>query len=174
MPQVGSASKAEQWVDEWLYVTDSELAQCEAVSPIKESCLIESDVNLALEKGESELFEHLIKERDLLSDHVIEMIGRVLWVYFSPIDIKELVVEVLKLRDLGHNCSACSLLSQQLSDWFNKLETDYTSSAFASAVATSLSALADCLYDKGVISEEDFHQVQNVCWRFTTNTEQYQ
>jgi molecular chaperone DnaK (HSP70) len=168
MPRVGTVSKAEQWVDEWLYVPDSELAKCQAINPDTQCRLTDSDIELALATGRIEMRNHLLKERGLLSDKLMEVINKLFWVIFSPVDIRELIFEVRRLQDLSQNCPACSSFRQQLNDWFDRLEPDYTSTSFAAAVATSLAALADCLYDQQVISKEDFHKIQNVCWRFHT------
>jgi len=168
MPQVGTAHKAEQWVDEWLHVPDSELARCQAINPDDQCRITDSDIELALATGKIEMRNHLLKDRGLLSDKLIEMMDKVFWVIFSPADIRELIIEVRRLQDLSQNCPACSSFSQQLNDWFDRLqqEPEYTSMPFAAAVATSLAALADCLYDQKVISKEDFFQIRNVCWRF--------
>jgi molecular chaperone DnaK (HSP70) len=168
LPQVGTVHKAQQWVDEWLYIPESELDKCEAIEPDNQCHVTDSDIERTLATGRIEMRNYLLKKRELLSDKLIEIMDKIFWVMFQPGSIEELIIEAQRLIDLSQNCPSCSSFSQQLSDWLNRLETNSTNTAFAAAVATSLASLADCLCDQRVISEEDFFQIQDGCWRFRT------
>jgi molecular chaperone DnaK (HSP70) len=168
LPRVGTAHKAEQWVDEFLYIPESELDKCEAIEPDNQCHVTDSDIELALVTGRIEMRNQLLKNKGLLSDKLVQVMDKVFWVIFSPGNIEELIIEAQRLLDLSQNCPSCSSFSQQLNDWLNRLETDSTNTAFAAALVTSLASLADCLCGQRVISEEDFFKIRDVCWRFHT------
>jgi len=166
LPQVGTVSGAEDLTNERLSIPEFDLKKCDDIDIDKESHLTETDIDLALNKGYFEMRNKVVMERDLLSERAEEVLGNILPFLIHPASTKELINEAKKLLNSGRNCTPCKPYCQQLTEWLHQLELTPGDSAIASATVTSLGALADCLYNQKVISEEEFSQVKNVCWGF--------
>jgi molecular chaperone DnaK (HSP70) len=163
------AGEAAGWVDEQLYVSESDLQRCAAINPAdKDNNLNDKEIELALNEGYFEMRDQAIRSRRLFSDRAIEVLDKAVSFLFReyPTSAEDLIDEAKKLLNTGQNCVACASYCQQLAHWLHQLELKPNDSAVASAAATSLGALADCLSSQRVISEEEFDQAKSVCWRF--------
>jgi uncharacterized protein YoaH (UPF0181 family) len=162
------AGEAIKWIDEQLYVSESELQRCAARDPDEDSHLAETDVELALKEGYFEMRDQRIRGNHWFSDRAIEVLDKAMYFLLReyPSTAQDLIDEAKKLLNIGKDCTACKSFCQQLARWINELEAKPDDPAFASATATSLGALADCLHNHLVIGDEERDQTRNVCWRF--------
>jgi molecular chaperone DnaK len=168
VPQVGTASEAERRTDEWLRVSEFDLRQSEGIDVDTEGHLADAEIELAMKAGYFEMRQQVAAEHGLLSTRAAEVLDKVLPLLVSqtPATAEELINEANKLLNVSRNCSPCMQFWQQLTQWSHRLELAPGDHAVASATATALGALADCLHNQQVISEEEFSHVQDVCWRF--------
>jgi len=166
LPQVGNEKKARIMVDDWLWVPEPSILKCEAIEPDKESHLTEEEIQIALKEGAHSMRKQVVGTRGLASLRSIEVTELVLQILWTPTSVEELVVEAKRLLSAGQGCAACSPFCQQLTQWLEQLDRSQEDPAVASAAATSLGALADCLYNHKIIGEEEFARLQNVVGRF--------
>ncbi len=169
VPQVGAVSEAERQTDELLRVSEFDLEKCDNINVDTEGYLTDEEISLAIKTGYFETRQQAAMERGLLSARAAEVLDRVvlpLLVNQTPATPDELINEANKLLNVSRNCSPCTQFWQQLSQWSHRLELIPNDHAVASATATALGALADCLYNQQVISEEEFSHIQDICWRF--------
>lgn len=169
VPQVGTVSEAERQTDELLRVSELDLERCDNINVDTEGYLTDEEIDLAIKTGYFEMRQQAMMERGLLSARAAEVLDRVvlpLLVNQTPATPDELISEANKLLNASRNCSPCMQFWQQLSQWSHRLELVPNDHAVASATATALGALADCLHDQQVISEEEFSHIRDICWRF--------
>ena len=168
VPQVGTVSEAERRTDELLRVSEIDLEKCDNINVDTEGYLTDEEINLAIKTGYFEMRQQAAIERGLLSPRTTEVLNQVvlpLLVNQTPTTPDELISESNKFLNASRNCSPCTQFWQQLSQWSHRLELIPNDHAVASATATALGALATCLHNQQVISEEEFSHIQNICWR---------
>ena len=168
VPQVGTVSEAERRTDELLRVSEIDLEKCDNINVDTEGYLTDEEINLAIKTGYFEMRQQAAIERGLLSPRTTEVLTQVvlpLLVNQTPTTPDELISESNKFLNASRNCSPCTQFWQQLSQWSHRLELIPNDHAVASATATALGALATCLHNQQVISEEEFSHIQNICWR---------
>jgi len=169
VPRVGTVSEAERQTDALLRVSELDLEKCDSINVDTEGYLTDEEISLAIKTGYFEMRQQASIERGLLSARTAEVLDRVvlpLLVNQTPATPDELISEAKKLLNASRNCSPCMQFWQQLSQWSHRLELVPNDHAVASATATALGALADCLYNQQLINEEEFSHIQDICWRF--------
>ncbi len=163
-----AVSEAESRTAEWLRVSDFDLRQSDVIDVGAEKELTDEDIEIAVKAGYFEMRKQVAIERNLFSTQSAEVLDKVLSLLLkqTPASIEELIDEANKFLNSSRNCSPCIQFWQQLTQWLHRLELAPGDHTVASATTTALGALADCLHNQKVISEEDFSHVQDVCWRF--------
>jgi molecular chaperone DnaK (HSP70) len=163
-PGTTNMDKIEQSVDEVLNLSEFDLKMCEAIDPDKESTLSEAEIKVALKEGYFGMRRQLAAARGLPS-RAIEVL-EIIFSIWRPANAEELIAEAKKFLTAGQSCATCSQFHGQLTQWLRQFELNPKAPAVAAATVTSLGALADCLYNQRLISEVEFHQIKDICWRF--------
>ncbi len=168
VPRVSTATEAERLADEWLRVSEVDLRQSENIDVEAECHLTDRELEAAMTTDYFEMRKQVAIQRGLLSPQATETLDRALSIVIpqSPTSTEQLISEANKLLDSSQNYSSCIQYWQQLTHWLHQLQLARDNHSIASAVATSIGALADCLYKGKVISEEEFSRIQGVCWSF--------
>jgi len=167
--QGATVTEAERQTDELLKVSELDLKKCDDINVDTEGYLTDEDIDIAGRLGYLEMRQQAMIERGLVSARAAEVLDRVilpLLIDQTPVTPDELISEANALLNASRNCSECMQFWQQLSQWSHKLELVPNDHGVASATATALGALADCLYEQQVISQEQFNHIQDMCWRF--------
>ena len=169
VPQVGTLSEAERRADELLDVSELDLSICDAIDVDTEGRLTDDEIDTALKSGYSEMRHQATVGRGVLSSRVVEVLDSLvlpLLIDRTPVTSGELISEAKKLLSASRNCLTCMQYWQQLNEWSHRLELVPNDHAVASATATALGALLDCLHDQQAVTEEEFHEMRSICWRF--------
>lgn len=164
-----TATQAERQTDELLKVSELDLKQCDDINIDTEGYVTDEDIDVAGRSGYLEMRQQAMIERGLVSARVAEVLDGVilpLLIDQTPVTPAELISEAYALLNASSNCSGCMQFWQQLSKWSHKLELVPNDHGVASATATALGALADCLYEQQVISQEQSNHIQDILWRF--------
>ena len=169
LPNVGTLSEAERRASELLEVSELDMRMCDDIDVDGEGQLTADEIDIAVESGYSEMRQQTTARRGLLSSRVVEVLDSLvlpLLIDRTPVTPGELISEAKKLLGASQNCLTCMQYWQQLNEWSHRLELVPSDYAVASATATALGALLDCLHDQQVVGEDEFHQMRDVCWRF--------
>jgi molecular chaperone DnaK (HSP70) len=169
VPQVGTLSEAERRADELLDVSELDLRICDDIDVDTAGHLTDDEIDTAVKSGYPEMRQQATVGRGLLSSRVVEVLDSLvlpLLIDCTPVTPGELISEAKKLLSASRNCLTCMQYWQQLNEWSHRLELVPSDYAVASATATALGALLDCLHDQQAISEEEFHEMRSICWRF--------
>jgi len=164
-----TVTQAERQTDELLKVPELDLKQCDDINIDAEGYVTDEDIDIASRSGYLEMRQQTMIERGLVPARAAEVLDRVilpLLIDQTPVTPAELISETNALLKASHHCSECMQFWQQLSQWSHKLELVPNDHGVASATATALGALADCLLEQQVISQEQFNHIQDICWRF--------
>jgi molecular chaperone DnaK (HSP70) len=168
VPRVSTATEAERLADEWLRVSEADLRQSENIDVDAQCHLTNQEIELAMKTDYFEMRKQVAIQRGLLSPEATEVLDRALSIVIpqSPTSTEQLISEANKLLNSSQNCSPCIPYWQQLTQWLHQLQLARDNHSVASATATAMGALADCLYKEKVITEEEFFHIQGVCWSF--------
>ncbi|MFC1937789.1 Hsp70 family protein [Chloroflexota bacterium] len=168
LPRVSTATEAERLATEWLRVSEDDLRQSENIDVEREYYLTDEELQTALTMDYFEMRKQVAIERGLLSPEATEVLDRALSIVApqSSTSTDQLISEANILLNSSQNCSPCIQYWQQLTQWLHQLQLSRDDLSVASATATALGALADCLYKEKVITEEEFYHIQGVCWSF--------
>ncbi|MDP2919717.1 MAG: hypothetical protein Q8O43_05840, partial [Dehalococcoidia bacterium] len=168
VPRAGSATEAERMADELLRVPEADLRQSEGIDVEGECHLTDQELELAMKTDYFEMRKQVAIQRGLLSAEATEVLDRALSVVVprSPTSTDQLISEANKLLNSSQNCSPCIQYWQQLTQWLHQLQLARDNLSVASATATAMGALADCLYKEKIITEEEFSHIQGVSWSF--------
>jgi len=161
-------SLAERQAEQLLEVSEPDLERCDGIN-VDTEYLADGEIDIAVRVGYFEMRRQAVEARGFLSVRAAEVLDTVvlpLLMNQAPITPSELISEAYKLLNASRNHSPCMQFWQQLSEWSHRLELVPNDHGVASATATALGALADCLHDQQVVSEEEFHHIQDICWRF--------
>jgi len=166
--KVGTLSEAQRITSELLNVSEADLKKCDAINIEQEARLPDDEISKVMEEGYFERRPKVAIDRGLMSSQAVEVLHKILPLVIdqTPTSAKDLIEESNTLLGTSRNCSSCMQFWQQLSDWTRKLELDPSDQATASATTTALGALADCVYNQKLISEEEYLRLQGICWRF--------
>jgi len=167
--QGGTVTEAERHIDELLEVSELDLKKCDDINIDTEGYLTDEDIDIAVRTGYLEMRQQAMIERGLVPVRVVEVLDGVilpLVIDQTPVTPDELISEANELLNASQNCSKCMQFWQQLNQWSHRLELVPNDQAVASATATALGALVDCLYEQQVVSQEQLHHIQDICWRF--------
>jgi len=167
--QGATVTEAERQTDELLRVSELDLKKCDDINVDTEGYLTDEDIDIAGRSGYLEMRQQAMIERGLVSARAAEVLDGVILPILidqTPVTPDELISEANALLSVSQNCSKCVQFWQQLNQWSHKLELVPNDHGVAAATATALGALADCLYEQQIISQEQLNHIQDICWRF--------
>ncbi|MFW6116501.1 MAG: Hsp70 family protein [bacterium] len=167
--QYGSDWATRHAVEAFLDTPDYVLEMCEALDVDRDGQLRDSDIEVALAHGSFEMREQALVSRGLLTMRCVESIRRHMELIWTPSTADELVTTAEDLLTLGERLSACSTFVSQLRQWLHQFRQS-PNPAHGAATATAAGALAQCIFSKGSITEEQYIAFLRVFARYSAST----
>jgi len=151
-------------VNRLLTVTPDDLSKCELLRPDQMDDLREEDLRVMLEKGYDEGAKERARTRGL-TDQVYETVRLVRTVSQDRIPVNELVNTSRSMIQTATNANVPPSLITELTTMSDQLHRNPSNRVMMANVSVRMAALADVLYDQGLISREAQRRAKRIAAR---------
>jgi molecular chaperone DnaK len=151
-------------VNRLLTVPADDLSKCEQIRPEQMDDLSEGDLKQMLEKGYDEGAKERARARGL-SEQVYETVRLVRTVSQDRIPVNELVNTTRSMVQTAQSASVPQSLLTELSSLSEQLHRNPSNRVVMANVSVRMAALADVLFDQGLISREALRRAKRIAAR---------
>lgn len=158
----------EKIINDMLYITEEDLRKCETIQVTDTLFeLTEEEIKVALEKGYHDARDENWAPSRGVPKRAIEVLRNIPWGPGESVPVDILISVAEGLLSTGRQHATCSKFAQPLDKWLNKFKEDTNNPAIGCMVANCLGALADCLYNSGLIDKQTFNVAKNIAYAFS-------